>query len=198
MHEFKIFAPFLDRIEVGMSPDLFGILADQVHGDLILEISERPKTMPQCDGFMTREKGLPLMIKVADCQGILMYDPITHSAAAVHSGWRGSTLNIVGKAVEKMRETYGANPADLLVAISPSLGPCCAEFTDPKTELPESCHAFIREGNYVDFWQMSVTQLLKAGVQQIEVAGQCTKCQPGYFSHRNGDSGRMGVFVTLK
>lgn len=197
MHEFKIFAPFLDRIEYGVSPDLFGILADQVHGDLILEVSAKPETIPLCDGFMTNKAGLSLMVKVADCQGILMYDPITHSAAAVHSGWRGSTLNIIGRAVEKMREAYGTNPADLLVAISPSLGPCCAVFTDPKNELPESCYAFIREGNLVDFWALSVSQLLEAGVRQIEVAGKCTKCQPGYFSHRNGDSGRMGVFVTL-
>lgn len=200
MYQFRIFAPHRDRIEFGITPELFGILADQQHGTTLLELDRKPPDMPRCDGFMTNMIGLPLMVKVADCQGILLYDPRTHSAAAVHSGWRGSAHNIIGKAVKQMRKTYGTDPSDLLVAISPSLGPCCAKFSDPKTELPRFCHPFIMPNNHVDFWKLSKLQLQDVGVpeENIEVAEVCTKCQSGYYSHRNGDSGRLGVFVTLK
>lgn len=203
MFQFEILKPFADRLEHGVTFQPFdfkeAVMADQMHGGLILEVSRKPEEIPRCDAFITQRKNLPIMVKVADCQGVLIYDPVTHSAAAVHSGWRGSTLNILGKTIQKMNEAYGSSPADLRVAISPSLGPCCSEFSDPKNELPEFCHAYIREGNRVDFWTLSVSQLREAGIpeEQIEMAGVCTKCRPGFPSHRNGDSGRMGIFVTL-
>ncbi|MBU0486395.1 MAG: polyphenol oxidase family protein [Patescibacteria group bacterium] len=203
MPEFSILKPFSGEVNHGLVLDSSeipdAIMADQIHGDTILEVNQRPETLPQCDAFITNLKGLPLMVRVADCQGVLIYDPITRSAASVHSGWRGSALNIIGKTIEKMTEVYGSSPADLLVAISPSLGPCCAKFSEPKNELPEFCHPFIRPNNHVDFWALSTKQCLDAGIpeNQLELAAECSKCRPGYPSHRNGDSKRMGVFVTL-
>ncbi|MBN2306848.1 polyphenol oxidase family protein [Candidatus Peregrinibacteria bacterium] len=203
MFEFEIFKPYSDRLKSGVTPDAFSmkdaVMADQVHGDFIMEVNEKPDELPQCDAFITRQKELPIMVKVADCQGIILYDPTTHSAAAVHSGWRSSCLNILGKAVKRMQDFFGSSPTDLVAAISPSLGPCCAEFSDPKIELPAFCYPFIRDNNHVDFWGLSMSQLQAAGIppSQIECAGQCTKCQPGFLSHRKGDSGRMGVFVKL-
>lgn len=175
------------------------ITANQVHGDEVMMIRERPADLLTCDAFITQSPHLPLMVKVADCQGVLIYDPITHSVAAVHSGWRGSTLNIIGKTIARMTAEVGVEPENLLVGISPSLGPCCAEFSDPENELPAFCHPFIQKGNRVDFWSLSLKQCKDAGVSEknIELAGICTKCTPGYFSHRNGDGGRMGVFATL-
>ena len=51
----------------------------------------------------------------------LGYDPGTASraVAAVHAGWRGTASGIVTRAVEKMRDCYGTDPADLLAAIGP-------------------------------------------------------------------------------
>jgi len=203
MFEFEILKPFSEKIESGVIPDAFlmedAVMADQIHGDLIMEVEERPSEMPQCDAFITKQKNLPIMVKVADCQGILIYDPTTHSAATVHSGWRSSSLNILGKAVKRMQEVFGSSPTDLLACISPSLGPCCAEFSNPEIELPAFCYPFIGDNNHVDFWGLSIKQLQAVGVpqSQIELSGQCTKCQPGYLSHRKGDSGRMGVFAKL-
>ena len=203
MLQFEILKPFAGRLEHGVLPDAFAmedaVMADQIHGDRIMEVDERPDELPQCDAFITKQKDLPIMVKIADCQGILIYDPTTHSAAAVHSGWRSSALNILGKAVRRMQEVFGSSPADLLAAISPSLGPCCATFSDPKRELPAFCYPFIGDDNHVDFWSLSITQLQAAGVppDHIELSGQCTKCQPGFLSYRKGDSGRMGVFVKL-
>ena len=175
------------------------IMANQIHTDVVLEIKKKPETELRCDGFISGEKNLMMMVKIADCQGVLIYDPVTHKAASVHSGWRSSALNIIGKAIREMQDKFGTDPKNLRVAISPSLGPCCAEFTDPENELPDFCQEFVDENNHVDFWALSRKQCQEAGVpeDQIELAGQCTKCQPGYFSHRNGDSQRMGVFVTL-
>lgn len=202
--DFKLLQPYANKISFGVTleplkmPD--AVTADQVHKDDILELDQFPGELPQCDAFITSSKNLPIMVKVADCQGVLVYDPEHEAIASVHSGWKGSALNIIGKTIQKMKAKYGSEPSKLIVAISPSIGPCCAEFSDPKNELPAFCHRFIKDNNHVDFWALSREQLKLEGVleKNIELAGKCTRCQPGYFSHRNGDSKRMGVFVTLK
>ncbi|MFH0821024.1 MAG: polyphenol oxidase family protein [Candidatus Peregrinibacteria bacterium] len=192
------FAPSVARLmkELNIPEPVTG---NQVHGDVILTLEKKPHERPTCDAFITRVPNLPLMVKVADCQGVLMYDPKTRTIAAGHSGWRGSALNIIGKTIAKLTR-MGSDPADLLVAISPSIGPCCSEFTDPFRELPPTLHPYIY-GKHVDFWAASIAQSLDAGIQKghIEGADQCTRCHPNlYYSHRRGDLGRMAVFIALK
>ena len=201
---FDIFKPHVHRLEQGVTEDLTeipdAVMADQIHGDTILELKEKPLEKPHCDAFITRRKGLPLMVKIADCQGVLIYDPSNEVIAAVHSGWRGSTLNIIGKTIQKLKRDYGSDPSELLAAVGPSLGPCCAEFSDPYNELPAFAHRFIKPNKHVDFWALTLAQLKEEGLEenQVELAGKCTKCQPGFYSHRNGDSQRLGVFVKLR
>ncbi len=173
---------------------------NQMHQDDIIVIESEPSATLKADAVITKTKGLPLAVKVADCQGVLIYDPKTNSIAAVHSGWRSSALNIIGKTIKKMQSELGSKPSDLLIGISPSLGPCCAEFTDPTKELPDLIHPYINK-NQVDFWSLSLAQCMKAGVpeNQIEIAKTCTKCNhEKYFSHRNKETGRMAVFIGLK
>ena len=176
------------------------VFADQIHGDKIDIINSISDQKPQCDALITQVKNLPLMIKIADCQAILLYDPKTESIAAIHSGWRSSAQNIIGKTIQKMKNKFNINPADILMGISPSLGPCCAEFSDPQNELPDFCMPYIKN-NYVDFWTLSIAQCKVAGVpeKQIEIINECTKCNSDqYFSHRSGDEGRMAGFISLK
>jgi len=202
--EFSVFRPHSDQLIHGVttktSDPLSGLIfGNQVHGNNVIFVNKKPDRPLEGDAFVTQKFNLPLAVQVADCQGVLMFDPKTQTIAAIHSGWRGSSLNIIGKTIEAMRG-IGVNPSDLLVGISPSLGPCCAEFTDPKNELPAFTHPFIKDRG-VDLWSLSLDQLKKAGVtkNQIEIIEECTKCKPDiYFSHRNKDTERMAVFISLK
>lgn len=218
--EFSIFKPFSDRLVHGVTTKQMGsfndeeeslseqlkklpaenpIFSRQIHSDKVIWVKSHPNIPFQGDSFITQQKNTPLAVKVADCQGILMFDPITNSISAVHCGWRSSSLNIIGKTVQKMKKLFKTNPSDLLVGISPSLGPCCAQFNDPKKELPAFAEPHIQNQN-VDFWSLSLDQLKEAGVpeNQVELMKECTKCQPDkYYSHRNADNGRMAVFISL-
>lgn len=225
LYQFSFFRPFDDKIIHGITTRPWGghfreqneqwkksmqklkdewaipepVTACQVHGDQILALGERPPKKPSCDGLMTQTRGLPLMVRIADCQGVLMFDPVIGAIAAIHSGWRSSALNILGKSVKKMSESFGVKPTNLRVGISPSLGPCCARFSDPAKELPDFLNPYTHN-NHVDFWTLSKDQLVSAGVpeKQIEIAGECTQCQRDrYFSHRGGDKERMGAFIML-
>ena len=194
--DFDFFLKKLAQETKGIQP----VFANQMHGEDVMVIKNPPRIKPECDGFITRQKKVPLLIKIADCQGVLIYDFQTKTVAAVHSGWRGSAKNIIGKTIKTMKE-MGCKASDLVIAISPSLGSCCAEFSDPFRELPKECHPYIMPKNRVDFWSLSKEQCLEQGVpeSQIEITGICTQCHPeSCFSHRNGDLGRMGAFIMLK
>ncbi len=188
--------------------DLLGIprafSGQQRHGKEIAEITKAFLAKAEekiCDVLMTNEPGIGLMIKHADCQAGILYDPKNHAIAAVHAGWRGSVHNIYKQTIEKMTARYGTKPQDLLVGISPSLGPLNAEFRNYRDELPPSFWAFQVKPLYFDFWQISRWQLEEAGVlpHHIEIAGICTyACEKDCFSHRrNPTTGRHATIVAL-
>jgi len=153
------------------------------------------------DAFTTETPGRALVIRHADCQAAIFYDPIHHAVANVHSGWRGSVQNIYAATIDFMRVSYGTQPENLLVGISPSLGPNHAEFVNYRQELPESFWEFQVKPNYFDFWGISTMQLRGCGVlpHHIEIAGICTYSHPeDYFSYRRDKArGRHGTIVTL-
>ena len=131
-----------------------------------------------------------------------MYDKKQKAIAIAHSGWRGSTLNIYKKTIETMKKRYHSKPEDILVCISPSLGPDSAEFQNYKTELPESFWQFQIQPYYFDFWKISRWQLEEAGIlpHHIEIAGMDTLSNPtDFFSHRRDKpSGRNATIAFLK
>jgi len=179
----------------------------QVHGDRIFRVAQT-HTEKEPEGYDALISTLPatgLLIQQADCQAVLLAAPEHGVVAAVHCGWRGSVLGIIGKTIHCLRVEYGVPPANLLAAISPSLGPCCAEFVHYRKELPEWMHAYQVRPQHFDFWAISRRQLLDAGVlsAHIDVAGLCTRCNPQFFSYRRasktngGVTGRNGSIVGL-
>ncbi len=187
------------------------VTSRQLHGDLVNFIDEqtaqkleaRPPTLvsPPGDALATNLSGLGLLIKIADCQSILLVDPQSRIIANIHSGWRGSVLDIAGKTVRRL-ERFGLNPATTLAAVSPSLGPCCAEFVNYKREIPEKFWPFRVGPLHFDFWAITRSQLTAAGLgeQNIEFAAKCTVCgKSDFFSYRGeGTTGRMASIIGWK
>jgi YfiH family protein len=177
------------------------LFLDQVHGREILVLHrDDPRGFPQgaqADAVLTDRRLLAVMIKQADCQAVLFYDPAKAVVAAVHCGWRGNVLNILGSVVERMVSEFGCRRSGLLGAVGPSLGPCCAEFKSYREIFPVHFRSSMVRENYFDLWQISRRQMLEAGLEErnIEVAGLCTVCRTDlFFSHR-GEK-RTGRFAT--
>lgn len=183
-------------------PRLVGM--NQVHGNRIRVVVDRPEQDPdldQCDGLITNVPGTGLMVQQADCQAILLHDPVRRAVGIVHAGWRGTVANIAAQCVAAMEREFGSQPVDLIAAVSPSLGPCCGEFIHFSTELPAALHRYQVKPLYFDFWAMSRDQLSAAGVpaSQISVAGICTVCNQDYFSYRRDkETGRFASIIGLK
>lgn len=153
------------------------------------------------DALMTSTPNISLLIKHADCQAAIIYDPQHHVVANVHAGWRGQVQNIYAEAIQQLGRVYGSKPADLLVCISPSLGPDDAEFIHFHHELPEEFWGFQVKPTYFDLWAIAEVQLQSAGIlpHHIEIARVSTYSNHlDYFSHRRDRlTGRHGTFVNL-
>ncbi len=83
--------------------------------DLNLEVYEN------VDGLITTKKDIILGATAADCNLILIYDPVKNVIANVHAGWRGVLGEIIIKAINKLKEEYNSNPQDIICAFCPSI-----------------------------------------------------------------------------
>ena len=71
------------------------VYMNQVHGNNVQIVDKNsPKIIENCDGIITKEKNLPLMVMVADCIPILFFDEIQGVIAAVHAGRNSTFLKI--------------------------------------------------------------------------------------------------------
>ena len=169
------------REEIGMEgwPLVSG---DQVHGSNIKIIDAAmndDQEFSGFDGFVTRQRRAALGIYVADCCAVYLVDPKTPAAGLVHSGKKGTELNIAKTAIETMQREFDSNPADLIVQLSPCIRPPHYEI-DFAAHIHEQCRA--------------------AGVQQIHDCGICTASDLGsYYSYRaeKGKTGRMLAVLGL-
>ncbi len=181
------------------------IFIKQVHGRNVVFVSGKTpnaSTPVAGDALVTDLYNKLLVIKIADCQAVLLYDTAKHVIANVHSGWRGSIHNILGATIDAMKEKFNCRPSDILAGISPSLGPCCAEFVNYKNEIPEQYWKYKDSGCNFDFWTISADQLSCAGVipENIYSCRICTRCNKDLFYSYRGEkiTGRLATVIGLK
>ncbi|MCE2982906.1 MAG: polyphenol oxidase family protein [Parachlamydia sp.] len=173
------------------------------HGkDVTLADEASPEIIDHYDGLISSTLGITLMMTFADCQIGFIYDPVNKAIGNIHAGWRGSVKNIYAEAIAKMKNTFHSNPADLLVCISPSLGPDEAEFIHYNYELPEEFWSYQVRPTYFDFWSITEYQLQAEGIlpHHIETARLSTYSNPlDFFSYRRDKvTGRHAACITLK
>jgi len=186
------------------------IFMHQVHGDTVLTLKSFLESEPGIDGDMVPEgdamitdvPGVLLVIQVADCQPVLLFDAQKKVVASIHSGWKGSIQNIIGRTVEKMMDTFHCAPEDIIAGVGPSLGPCCGEFVHYKKELPETFWKYKLSNRHFDFWRISYDQLREKRIQKKHICMSqiCTKCNPSlFFSYRKEKiTGRFASVIGIK
>jgi len=184
----------------------------QVHSaDVVYAIEPRRMSEEyphKADIILTDNPDLTLFMRFADCTPVLLYDPLKRVVGIVHSGWLGTVRGAARAAVEALQSRFGSNPADLLAAIGPSIGPDHYEVGDDviaqvKAVFDEDAPSLLErhgERMHFDLWAANRLLLEKAGVNQIEIAEICTACNPiDWFSHRGekGKTGRFGAMIAL-
>lgn len=179
----------------------------QVHGARIATLGPDELDAGEADGLMTAVPGLALAVLTADCVPILFAAPRQKVVGVAHAGWRGTLAGIAGVMVDRFRQEFGVPPAELKVALGPSIDGCCYEVEE------DLAGRFVTAGwidggirptpgrkPRLDLREVNCRILRAAGVPEgaVERVGPCTSCaSTAYFSHRahQGRTGRQGSLV---
>ena len=161
------------------------------------------------DAIITRERGLALTMRFADCVPIVFFDPVQRAIGLAHAGWRGVAENVAAATVVALHDECGSNPRDLWAGI----GPCiCVDRYRVGQEVIDlvapACppHAPIVQRQpdgslHLDLNAAVLSQLKACGVENVEDSAICTASNTTeWFSHRaeNGKTGRFGVVIGLR
>lgn len=179
------------------------IFTHQTHTDRIAIISDNQKNNIEADGLITNKAGFGIVISLADCCGIALYDRKKKIIAAVHSGWRGTNLNITSKAIGMMIEQFHSEPQDILAYISPCAGSEGYEVGDDvAVYFPKYIRKISEKKYLLDLKQAILEEIITSGIpnENIEISGKSTISNNSYHSFRRDkdNSGRMGLFIALK
>jgi YfiH family protein len=161
------------------------------------------------DGLITTEPEVFLQMSFGDCVPLLFFDPVRRAIGVAHAGWKGTIAKIGAATVRAMAEAYGSRPADLMVGIGPSIGPCCYQVREDvagpaRRAFLKADSLLLRQPDgslHLDLWAACREALLGTGVEseRIETAGLCTRCRRDhFFSARGGDRGRFAALIGLR
>lgn len=166
----------------------------QIHTDGVHELygGEPPLEIlhTEADALVSGAPNLACGVRSADCLPILIADPTTGRAAAVHAGWRGLVCRVLGRAIERL----GGSPHDHLAAIGPHISAAAFEVSEEVAQEltgasanPEVVQRHHGPRPHVDLEAVARAQLLEHGLtpSHIERVGGCTQLEPQhYFSFR--------------
>ena len=181
------------------------VKSSQVHGNSIRVVTKEdcgklfcPDT-PKADGLITNDKNVALIVYTADCVPVLLCDSTKSVVCAVHAGWRGTALNIVQEAVQKMVGIFKCSPTDIKAAIGPCISVCCYETSK---DVPDALRNILgdeaeicfnpRNDKYmVDLKKANYLMLEKTHIKNILLSDECTSCSNDkYWSHRKSNISR--------
>jgi YfiH family protein len=182
------------------------VLLNQIHQDKILCIREPLDTLPsllEYDALITDTPNTFLGILTADCLPIFFIDREKKVIATIHAGRQGTALHLTSKVLKKMKEEFSCKSRDLIIALGPSIRPCCYE-VDEKVFIPEWEPFSTSKGKgrwMVDLARINISQLEKEGINkgQIFRINLCTSCHSDlFFSYRKeGQTGRQLSFIGI-
>ncbi|GAB3166886.1 peptidoglycan editing factor PgeF [Telluribacter humicola] len=176
----------------------------QVHGSEVLVVT-RPGRFEGYDALVTNQSNIVLAVTVADCTPILIYDPVRKAVAAIHAGWRGTVQQIAIKAIQKMQEEYGTNPADCYAYIGTCIDECSFEVGEEVAAHFDGEHKRYDsqlQKYFVDLKATNLNQLRQTGLPKnyIEISAYSTVLHnDDYYSYRleKGLTGRLLAVVGL-
>ena len=194
------------------------VLAEQVHRAKVAIVTQRDAgrgahdsadAISGADALVSASREVALAGLSADCPIVLIADEKRTSAAAVHSGWRGTAAGVAARAVEALSD-LGAPPESLFAAIGPAIGACCYQVGgEVRKAFPPALAAAEgvfdeRDGAlYLDLQEAIRRQLLDCGLipARITAAHQCTHCESGlFYSYRRegAAAGRCAGVISIR
>lgn len=210
----NIYAVFFMRDDSLDELDVIPLVSpSQVHGDSIIHIHDDNAVKyalperPEADGLLLTTTRTSASIRVADCAPVMIWGE--EWVMILHSGFKGTVLNITGKGLRLVRELYGDDEVKRACAW---VGPCIGR-DDYERNLNEEwsikgMNEFHRENYYVtggkiyfDLAGEIESQLIESGINEnnITMTGINTYTNHECYSYRKGDlKERMTLYARIK
>lgn len=158
------------------------------------------------DAMYTRDEDLVLFTFHADCCPVLLYSEDQHLVAAIHSGWKGTVHEIVGKVTKHLIEEEHCLPAGLYAYIGPSIEQRNFEAKDDIIDLVKrmsfDTSSFYKQKDDDHYLLNSKglikQQLLNLGIldEHIEVSPYCTmENEDLFFSYRKTKTKNRNISI---
>ncbi len=186
--------------------------AEQVHGSEVAVVTSEtvraaaevdgPLRLARMDGLLTDQRGVVLVIYVADCLAIYLYHRAGPAVGLAHAGWRGLAAGMAGEFARRALEVCGGSPEDLDLILSPGIGPCCFEVGQEVAAAFEEVPGAVdrsRELPHVDLRRVALAQLESVGVPrgQVEMWDECTRCNRATFASYRAEGAECGTNLAL-
>lgn len=158
---------------------------------------------PNADAAITRQKNTVLAIMTADCLPILLCDQQGSEIAAIHAGWRGLALGIVGNTLAKMH----SDASQCIAWIGPAIcGRCYATGAEVLEQFgsryPYATQAFAKIENqwFADLPQIATLILETLGIRAVYPSHLCTfESNSQFYSYRRAaQTGRIATLIWFK
>ena len=204
---------FMKGEPVEMCDDLPVVAPSQVHGSEVIRVNAENFSRyalpekPEADGVLLTTSRAGASLRFADCAPVLLWG--SGWAMILHSGYKGTTLNITARGLELVGEEFGAAAVREAHAW---IGPCigrehyCRDILDEWTQKGlDSFHAQNfdeRAGKiFFDLAGEIHAQLVDAGLsrENITLSGIDTYIDEECYSYRSGDkTERMTLYIYIK
>jgi YfiH family protein len=176
-----------------------GVTLRQIHSDRVVNARGLQDREGEGDALITDEIGKSIGVRTADCVPILLLDARKRCVAAVHAGWRGTAARIVERTLERMRNDFETQAADVYAAIGPCIRGCCYEVgRDVAEQFEAGMSRADAQGDrrFLNLAEANRRQMRLAGVRDERIfdCGLCTTCHGAqFFSYRREpeNPGRM-------
>ncbi|MGI9156713.1 MAG: polyphenol oxidase family protein [Marmoricola sp.] len=174
----------------------------QVHGaEAVLVDGGSSGGRPHCDGLVSTQPDVVLMVRAADCAPVLLADPGRGVVAAAHSGRLGLAKGIVPAVVRLMRE-QGAE------RITAWIGPhVCGSCYEVPLAVQQEVVALEAASLATTSWGTPALDIgagVRAQLERVEVtvvdASRCTRESPDLYSHRRdgAGAGRLAGLIRIR
>ena len=192
------------------------VFLSQVHGTRVVRLGAgdacADAPVHEADASVTTTPGIACTVQVADCLPVLFAAPGRRGVAAAHAGWRGLAAGVPAAAIDALAHAFDSRPADLVVAIGPSIsgeryevGPEVRERFALGGFADEQLDRWFWRGSgdrfQFDGWSSAADQVAAAGVasSHIHVAALCTAEYPALFcSYRRDGAGAGRIAAAIR
>jgi len=193
---------FLTDLSISQSDLAIPIQVSQAQ----VQVAATPGKYPQTDALISTESNVYLSVLTADCAPVLFWSTTTELVGAVHSGWQGSELNILGRCLELALKETQVDMTSVHMVVGPGLSEQNFEVgPEFKTKFPEK---YLREKPGGDKYHFDNNAFLRdtalqygVPADQIEILPHCSFADDAlFYSHRrdHGTTGRMMSIIGMR